>query len=108
MLTVLQKTGRTNYRCCAECRSVLVEPLINHASVGRQLVEFDSDGGNNKVAVVACLSSGALAFATTPFILGVCELAGIAQSTLAFILPIIADLNLCLRRRASSPLSIPR
>ena len=71
MLTILPKTGRTNYRRCAERWSLLIEPLINHANVGRQLVEFDSEGGNNKVTVAACLSSCALALAPSPLFLGV-------------------------------------
>ena len=88
---------------------MLVEPLINHAGVGRQLVEFDSDGGNNEVTVAACLSSSALAFATTtPLFLGVREFAGIAQRTLTFVLPIVADFDLRLRCWASSPFGIPR
>ena len=107
MITILPKTGRTNLRCCAERRSVLVEPLINHACIGRQLVEFDSDGGNNKVTVVACLSSGTLAFPTTPLFLGVCEFAGIAQCTFTFVLLIVADLDLSLRCGASSPFGVP-
>ena len=71
VLTILPKTGRTNYRRCAERRSVLIEPLIDHTNIGRRLVEFDSDGGNNKVTVAACLSSSAIAFATTPLFLSV-------------------------------------
>ena len=71
MLTILPKTGRTNYRRCAERRSVLIEPLINHTNIGRQLVEFDNDGGNIKVTVAACLSSCALALASAPLFLGV-------------------------------------
>ena len=50
---------------------MLVEPLINHTNIGRQLVEFDNDGGNNKVTAAACLSSCALAFASAPLFLGV-------------------------------------
>ena len=50
---------------------MLIEPLINHANVGRQLVEFDCDGGDNKVTVAACLSSCALALAPSPLFLGV-------------------------------------
>ena len=49
---------------------MLVEPLINHACIGRQLVEFDSDGGNNEVTVAACLSSCVLALASAPLFLG--------------------------------------
>ena len=72
VLRILPKTGRTNYRRCAERRSVLIESLINHTNlVGLQLVEFDSDGGNNKLIVAACLSRRALALGPSPLILGV-------------------------------------